>query len=115
MKQDPPTATCRSTSSTSSQARIAACAAAGIEPARIALDPGIGFGKRDADNLAILRRSRLFHGLGCRCCWASRARGSAARSPSAPQERLPASLAAVLHALDLGVQLLRVHDVRAPL
>jgi dihydropteroate synthase len=35
-------------------ARIAACSAAGIEPERICVDPGIGFGKRPEHNLALL-------------------------------------------------------------
>ena len=47
------------------EARIAACVAAGIAHGRLIVDPGIGFGKRGADNLAILRVLTLFHGLGC--------------------------------------------------
>src|SRR5262249_60500599 len=45
--------------------RIAACAAGGIDRARIALDPGIGFGKRDPHNVALLADLALYHGLGC--------------------------------------------------
>ena len=46
------------------EARIAAAVAAGIEPARIAADPGLGFGKTLAHNLALLAHTTLFHGLG---------------------------------------------------
>src|SRR5262249_61215842 len=45
--------------------RVAACAAGGIDRARIALDPGIGFGKRDPHNVALLADLALYHGLGC--------------------------------------------------
>ena len=46
-------------------ARIAAAEAAGVARARILIDPGIGFGKTIADNLALLRGIALLHGLGC--------------------------------------------------
>ncbi len=42
-----------------------ALAAAGIEPARIALDPGIGFGKTKEHNLALLLNAWRFHALDC--------------------------------------------------
>ncbi len=46
-------------------ARIAFAEAAGIARDRIVVDPGIGFGKTVAHNLALLRGLSLFHGLGC--------------------------------------------------
>ena len=58
------------------EARIAACAEAGIDRARLAVDPGIGFGKTLAHNLEILRGLAIFHGLGCASCSASRERAS---------------------------------------
>jgi dihydropteroate synthase len=95
------------------EARIAACAAAGIARERLILDPGIGFGKRGPQNLAVLRGLALYHGLGCPLLLGAsrKALGSEAEGRLAPKERLPTSLAAALHALNLGVQLLRVHDV----
>jgi dihydropteroate synthase len=95
------------------EARIAACATAGIARERLILDPGIGFGKRGPQNLAILRALALYHGLGCPVLLGAsrKALGSKAESHLPPKERLPTSLAAALHALALGVQLLRVHDV----
>ncbi len=46
------------------EARIEACVAAGIDRARIAADPGLGFGKTLAHNLALLANLSVFHGLG---------------------------------------------------
>ncbi len=68
------------------EARIAVCQAAGIARERLILDPGIGFGKRGAQNLAVLRALALYHGLGCPSCWAPPARPSAA-SPRAACRR----------------------------
>src|SRR5262249_55922008 len=95
------------------EARIAACAAAGIARERIAIDPGLGFGKRGPQNLAILRSLALYHGLGCPLLLGAsrKALGSKAESRLPPKERLPTSLAAAMHALNLGVQILPVHDV----
>jgi len=94
-------------------ARIAACAVAGIGPARIALDPGIGFGKRDPHNLAILADLALYHGLGCALLLGVSRKsfiGRLSRGEDA-DHRLPGSLAAALAGLDRGVQIIRVHDV----
>jgi len=95
------------------EARIAACTAAGIARERLILDPGIGFGKRGPQNLAILRALALYHGLGCPLLLGAsrKALGSESEGRLAPKERLPTSLAAAMHALNLGVQFLRVHDV----
>jgi dihydropteroate synthase len=95
------------------EARVEACAGAGIARARIVVDPGIGFGKTDRHNAEILRSLSLFHGLGCGVLvGASRKRFVAAFSKGEPPEaRVPGSLAAGLTALDQGVQILRVHDV----
>ncbi len=95
------------------EARIAACTAAGIARERIIVDPGLGFGKRGPQNLAILRALALYHGLGCPILLGAsrKALGSESESRLPPKERLPTSLAAAMHALNLGVQLLRVHDV----
>ncbi|HTS91512.1 MAG TPA: dihydropteroate synthase [Stellaceae bacterium] len=95
------------------EARIAACEAAGIARDRIAVDPGIGFGKTLAHNLALLARLAAFHGLGTAVLLgASRKSFIAKASRGEPAEaRLPGSLAAALAAAGQGVQLYRVHDV----
>ena len=93
-------------------ARIAQAEAAGLPRDRIVVDPGIGFGKTLAHNLALLRRLSLFHALGCPVLLgASRKRfiGSLSDAPEA-KDRLPGSLAVALHGLAHGVQILRVHD-----
>jgi dihydropteroate synthase len=93
--------------------RVAAVVAAGVERARILIDPGIGFGKGLADNLALLNGLALFHGLGCAVVLgASRKRMIGALSNEAPVgERLGGSVALALHGASHGAQLLRVHDV----
>ncbi len=93
--------------------RIAAVAAAGIDPSRIIADPGIGFGKGVAENLAILNGLSLLHCLGVPILLgASRKRVVGALSNEAPAEkRLGGSLALALKGAEQGVQILRVHDV----
>lgn len=95
------------------EARIDAVAAAGIDRSRIIADPGIGFGKTLAHNLALLNGLALFHGLGVPLLLgASRKRIIGALSNEAPaDQRLGGSLALALKGAELGVQLLRVHDV----
>jgi dihydropteroate synthase len=94
-------------------ARIDAAVAAGIARDRIAVDPGIGFGKTTAHNLALLQRLALFHSLGCPILLgASRKRFIGAISGAeAPDARIPGSLAVALAAVAQGVQMIRVHDV----
>jgi dihydropteroate synthase len=93
--------------------RVAAAEAAGIARDRIVVDPGIGFGKTVAHNLALLAALSAFHGLGCPVLvGASRKRFIGALGAAAePAARLPGSLAVALAAVAQGVQVLRVHDV----
>lgn len=95
------------------EARVEAVAAAGVDRSRILIDPGIGFGKSLAENLALLNGLALFHGLGCPILLgASRKRMIGALSNEAPTEaRLGGSIALALKGADLGCQLIRVHDV----
>jgi dihydropteroate synthase len=93
--------------------RLAACAAAGIAADRIALDPGIGFGKRDPHNLAILADFAVFHGLGCALLLGVSRKsfiGRLSRGEDA-DHRLPGSLAAALAGLERGAHIIRAHDV----
>ncbi|MGZ3198294.1 MAG: dihydropteroate synthase [Croceibacterium sp.] len=87
--------------------------AGGIERSRIILDPGIGFGKTLAENLALLNALSLFHALGQPLLLgASRKRTIGALSNEAPaHQRLGGSVALALVGMNAGVQLLRVHDV----
>ena len=93
--------------------RVAAALAAGIPLDRIAVDPGIGFGKNATHNTQILSTLALLHGLGCGILLGvSRKRFVAALSrDELPKQRFPGSLTAALCGLDAGVQIIRVHDV----
>ena len=95
------------------EARIIAVVAGGVERSRILVDPGIGFGKSLADNLALVNGLAAFHCLGCPVMLgASRKRLIGALSNEAPAaQRLGGSLALALKGAEAGVQLLRVHDV----
>jgi dihydropteroate synthase len=96
------------------QERIAACEAAGIPRERLIVDPGIGFGKTLAHNLALLGSLSIFHGLGSAVALgASRKSFIGKLTGAAAADRLPGSLAAALLGAAQGVQILRVHDVAA--
>ena len=95
------------------EARIDAAVAAGIERGRILVDPGIGFGKTLADNLALVNGLSMLHGLGCPIMLgASRKRMIGALAGEAPvDQRLAGSLTVALKGAEQGAQLIRVHDV----
>src|SRR6056297_499363 len=93
--------------------RVEALTALGIPRGRIAVDPGIGFGKTRYHNLRLLQGLSLFHGLGCPVLLgASRKRfiGDLTGTPTAA-DRVPGSLAVAVMAAGQGVQIMRVHDV----
>lgn len=97
------------------EARVQRAEAAGIARDRIMVDPGIGFGKTRAHNLAILNRIGLYHGLGCAILLGiSRKRliGEVAGMDD-PMARGPGTLALMLAAVGQGVQMHRVHDIAA--
>lgn len=96
-------------------ARIAALEGLGIPRDRIVTDPGIGFGKTAAHNLALLARISLFHGLGCPILLGMSRKRFIATIGHAPEvaDRVHGSVAVALAAVAQGVQILRVHDVFA--
>ncbi|HVJ00580.1 MAG TPA: dihydropteroate synthase [Sphingomonas sp.] len=93
--------------------RIDAVVSAGVDRAKILVDPGIGFGKSLQDNLALLNGLALFHGLGCPLLLgASRKRMIGALASEAPSDaRLGGSIALALRGAEAGAQIIRVHDV----
>jgi dihydropteroate synthase len=96
--------------------RIAAAEAMGIARDRIVIDPGIGFGKTAAHNLALIRGLSLFHGLGVPVLLgASRKRfiGTYGGGPAATRADLrgPGTVAVTLAGTAQGVQIHRVHDI----
>lgn len=96
------------------RARLTAALAAGIAATRIVLDPGIGFAKTPAHNLALLRRQRELEVLGRPLLlgWSRKSTlGLLTGRPA--QDRLAASVAAALLAVHQGARVVRVHDVAA--
>jgi dihydropteroate synthase len=79
----------------------------------IVVDPGIGFGKADPHDRALLARLTLLHATGCAVALSASRQSFIARLSRGepPKERLGGSLAAALWAASQGVQVLRVHDV----
>ena len=90
----------------------------GVNRGRIITDPGIGFGKRVSDNLAILANVEKFFAFGrpvligaSRKCFIGNVSGGAARND--PAERLEGTLAITSLCALAGVNIVRVHDVAA--
>lgn len=95
--------------------RAEAAMAAGVARERIWLDPGIGFGKTLAHNLALTARLRALVDLGFPVLYAaSRKRTIRAIDPTAiaADDRLGGSLALALEGARRGARMVRVHDVR---
>jgi dihydropteroate synthase len=87
-------------------------ARAGIARERIALDPGIGFGKTAEQSLTCIARLDQWRGFGVPLIvGASRKRFIHSVAPSEPMERLGGSIAAHLLAIENGASVVRVHDV----
>ena len=105
--------------------RAAACLKAGMDPSKIILDPGIGFGKSVHHNLALLRRLVELRSLGLPLClgvsrksFISHVTGAAdhedwrqGRSSDRPDDRLGGTAAALAFCVLGGADWLRVHDV----
>lgn len=97
------------------RARAEAAMASGVARERISLDPGVGFGKTLAHNLALLRALPAFVALGFPIVLGvSRKRFIAAIDQAAAlaDDRLGGSLSGALLGAEAGVGVLRVHDVR---
>ncbi len=93
-------------------ARARACEAAGIARDAIVLDPGFGFGKTLAHNLALLRHLPVLCDTGYPVlAGISRKSMIGALTGREVDARLAGSLAAALLALEGGARILRVHDV----
>lgn len=94
--------------------RDAALRARGVAAERIALDPGIGFGKRSEHNLALLARQHELLALGRPILAGWSRKGTLGRLTGREvDDRLVASVAAALAAVQRGARIVRVHDVAA--
>ena len=92
----------------------------GVSRQRVALDPGIGFGKTVQQNLTLLREHGRFHGLGCPTLvgWSRKSTLGAVLAERVmhgqvpePAQRVQASVAAALLSVERGARIVRVHDV----
>ena len=94
--------------------RVQAILALGVSKERIALDPGVGFGKTVAQNFELLAHQKQLSALGYPSLvgW-SRKSSLGAVTGCEVGERLVPSVAAALLAVERGAQLVRVHDVGA--
>ncbi len=93
--------------------RIVAAEIAGIRRTRIVIDPGFGFGKTLEHNLALLRELRKLADLGVPVlAGLSRKSMLGALTGQVVGQRMPASVAAAIIAIQHGAGIVRVHDVR---
>ena len=88
--------------------------ARGVAPERIVLDYGIGFGKTVAQNFSLLARQGELLALGYPLLsgWSRKSSLGAVTGRELPRERVAASVAAHLLAIERGARIVRVHDVR---
>ncbi len=101
--------------------RIRALLALGVSADRIVQDPGIGFGKTPHQNLSLLARHADWSvpGFSVMAAWSRKSTlGSVLsedRQLPSPQDRIHASVAAALLAVERGARIVRVHDVKPTL
>ncbi len=97
------------------RARAGACEAAGIATKRIVLDPGFGFGKTVAHNIALTRGFDALVALGYPVLvgWSRKRTLGELTARAVPTERVTASVAAALACVARGARIVRVHDVAA--
>ena len=96
------------------QARVAACRGAGIDAARLSVDPGFGFGKNLEHNLNLLRHLRelVADGTPVLVGWSRKSTvGTLTGRP--PGERVYGSVALAVIAVLNGARIIRAHDVAA--
>ena len=94
--------------------RLRTAEAGGVSPARLLIDPGVGFGKGAQHDLELLRKLHHFHALGRPIVI-----GPSRKSfigwilGTGVEERLEGTAATVATAIMQGASIIRVHDVRA--
>ncbi len=95
------------------EARVRSAEAAGIPRQRLAVDPGIGFGKNARHNAQVLAHLSLLRGIGCPLVLGVSRKSFIARldREGPANHRLGGSLAAALAGVAQGAGILRVHDV----
>ena len=92
--------------------RLATVKAAGIAEDRITLDPGYGFGKTLAHNLTLFQQQAALMALGRPLLVGWSRKGTLGQITGRPAgQRMVASVAAALAAVQWGARIVRVHDV----
>jgi dihydropteroate synthase len=92
--------------------RIGAAQDAGIDKGRIVVDPGFGFGKTLEHNLSLLRGLSSFKTLGVPVLAGLSRKSMIGKALGLPvEQRLHASVALALIAVQNGARIVRVHDV----
>ncbi|MHC4982010.1 MAG: dihydropteroate synthase [Planctomycetota bacterium] len=93
--------------------RIEAAVAAGVPKGRIIVDPGIGFGKRLEDNLALLANVQVLRELGCAVMVGPSRKSFIGEltGEGVAARRVAGTVAACLAARRAGATIFRVHDV----
>jgi dihydropteroate synthase len=94
--------------------RASALTTSGVAAERIVLDPGIGFGKTVAQNFSLLAHQPALLALGYPLLagWSRKSSLGYVTGREVPAERVAASVAAALLAVERGARVVRVHDVR---
>ncbi len=93
--------------------RVAFAEGVGVDPESIAVDPGLGFGKRLQDNLALLRQMSAFHRLGKPIMVGPSRKSFIGKILDLPvEERQNGTAACVAAAVLQGVAFVRVHEIR---
>ncbi|NMA92617.1 MAG: dihydropteroate synthase [Firmicutes bacterium] len=91
---------------------IALALTAGVTPNNIIIDPGIGFGKDLAQNLAVMRRLPLFLKLGYPILLGTSRKSMIGKTLDLPEnKRVEGTAATVTWGVISGVDIIRVHDV----
>jgi len=95
------------------QARLAVLDTLGVARTRIAVDPGIGFGKKDQHNLLLLDELAAFHVFGCALLLGASRKSFIGRLSKGelPKQRVAGTLAAHQMGFERGAQIVRAHDV----
>lgn len=94
---------------------VTRCERSGIDPARVAVDPGIGFAKTAEQNVALLRELRSLRSLGRPVLVGASRKSFIGKllDEAEPADRLEGSLACAVHAALSGTSVVRAHDVEA--
>ncbi len=94
--------------------RVRILASLGLSKDRIAVDPGIGFGKRLEDNYALIEHLEELDSIGCPVLLGHSRKSFIGKTPGLENsDRLHPSVAVAVYAALKGASILRVHDIRA--